>query len=168
MSTITIRPKDLGRTLRGEAKFVRSSMTKAARAAAMRGVGEMVDRVQKADKVYLGQFSQSWRVTQDPRGIVLYNSAPHAGIVEQGARPHPVSQEGREAIVRWAMRRLSLSEQEAIAAMTRIVAKLRVKGQKGTFLLRSAQPVLTKFYADELTRIIRAGSGKPKPPAGTP
>lgn len=32
--------------------------------------------------------------------------APHAGIIELGARPHPVSREGVEAIARWVFLKL--------------------------------------------------------------
>lgn len=161
-AAITIDPKKLGRVLRGEARFVGKVMVTGARAAANRGVGHLVNATQEAGKVYLSQFVNSFRVSRDSRGVVLYNGAPHAGIIEEGARPHPVSQEGQEAIKRWAMRRLNVDEQKATAIMRGIVAKLRTRGQKGTFLFRNAQPALTRYYADEVTRLIRAGAGKPK------
>lgn len=164
-TAIKIDPKKLGSVLRAEARFVGNVMKRGAVAAAHRGVGHLVDATQAAGKVYLSQFVNSFRVSKDARGVVLYNGAPHAGIIEEGARPHPVSQEGQEAIKRWAMRKLSIDEQEAIRVTRGIVNKLRTKGQKGTFLFRDAQPELTRFYADEVRRLVRAGSGKRK---GTP
>lgn len=161
-AAIKIDPKKLGSALRAEARFVGGVMKRGAVAAAHRGTAHLVSATQEAGKVYLSQFVNSFRVSQDARGVVLYNGAPHAGIIEEGARPHPVSQAGQEAIKRWAMRKLDLDEQEAIRVARGIVAKLRTKGQKGTFLFRNAQPELTRFYAEEVKRLVRAGAGKKK------
>lgn len=55
----------------------------------------------------LGQLKASWRVGKSGGGgdtVEVFNDAPHAGIVEHGARPHPVSAEGRKAIREWVIR----------------------------------------------------------------
>lgn len=60
-----------------------------------------------------GDLRRSWRVTTKrirPRGgsgrpAILINDAPHAGIIEGGARPHPVSQEGIMSIAGWVARK---------------------------------------------------------------
>jgi hypothetical protein len=48
-----------------------------------------------------------WLRAKDAELAELRNDAPHAGIVELGARPHRVSQEGIQSIARWAMRVMS-------------------------------------------------------------
>lgn len=75
--------------------------------------------------VYLGQMRAGWAVRRVPGGAEMYNDAPHAGIVEEGARPHKVSKEGREAIKRWVLKKLgaslsSIANQEATARFRKL------------------------------------------------
>lgn len=90
--------KDLGKINAG----VRSAIVKGARSGANAGKAILVKRSPKDT----GQLKAAWRVSRG-EGMDLaqiYNDAPHAGVVEAGARPHPVSAEGRKAINEWVRR----------------------------------------------------------------
>ncbi|MCC6546225.1 hypothetical protein IT570_03565 [Candidatus Sumerlaeota bacterium] len=41
-----------------------------------------------ADFADLGTFMQAWQVSETESGALLTNFAPHAGVVEEGSRPH--------------------------------------------------------------------------------
>lgn len=135
--------------------------------AAQRGKAHMV----KKTPTDQGQLRTSWKA----RGRLLTNDAPHAGIVEMGARPHPVSRAGVEAIKRWAQRNLGLGkvrdtkgrfvkttkatrdylEQEAWGVAWAIAAKIRREGQKPTFFIRSQLGELTKIAKQEVERVLK-------------
>ncbi len=145
--------------------------------AARRGRTHMVPRT-PTDQ---GQLRNSWRVD----GQLLRNTAPHAGIVELGARPHPVSKEGFLALVEWAKRhglggarrqfqrggrtRIQGPQQaffaygewfvdaDAPAAKVAlgIVRKIRHHGQAPTYFVRDELPALTKIAKTEVERKLR-------------
>lgn len=48
----------------------------------------------------LGQARGGWRI----EGRELHNIAPHSGVLEAGARPHGVSEEGKKLLFDWVMR----------------------------------------------------------------
>lgn len=87
-----------------------------------------------------GELRRSWRALRRPvgrRGDVevaqLLNDAPHAGIVEGGARPHPVSAEGVARIQGWVRRNFrGISEREQNTILWGIVRKIREQGQAPT------------------------------------
>lgn len=167
MATIVIKPDQLAGALRAEARFVRGAMKKARGRAARRGVSHLIARADEKGKTYLGQFRGSFHVSDGDKQTVVFNDAPHAGIIELGARPHPVSEEGRAAITRWVLRKLEVADEiEAARIADRIVWKLRHKGQKGTYLFRDALPHLTQFFADAVRDLIREGAGRRKSPSG--
>lgn len=51
-----------------------------------------------------GMMKNSWTVREWGGTCELINTAPYAGIIEAGARPHPVSIEGQMAIYWWVVR----------------------------------------------------------------
>lgn len=157
MSTVIRIPADeLPKALRGEGERIREIIRKAAKAAAMRLKTYLVRRTDALGITHSGIYKGSFRATDNS----VVNDAPHAGIVELGARPHPVSKEGREAIKQWAMVKLGLSAQEAESAAWAIANKIKLYGQEGRYVMRDAVPMALEFYKKELTRLIRASAGK--------
>lgn len=66
----------------------------------------------KATPKDMGMAKAAWKVynTGGITGLIAYiqNSAPYIGILEMGARPHPVSLEGQWAIYEWVERHFVL------------------------------------------------------------
>lgn len=124
-----------------------------------------------------GQLKNSWRVRAS-RGTgigggnlvaTLSNDAPHAGIVEGGARPHPVSNEGIAAIHAWVWRNRKdfgfttrsgrAQGGKGVKAATLGIAyaianKIKREGQEPTFFVKDSMPVLQKIAAREVAMAI--------------
>jgi hypothetical protein len=101
-----------------------------------------------------GRHRASWKTKKSAAGVLVENDAPYAGIIERGARPHAVSEEGREAITRWAMRKFGISVDEAEKMAQGIINKLRAHGQKGTFVVEKNLDNSAKWLAEEITRLL--------------
>lgn len=104
-----LNPKHVARAVKRSAAIVREGIRRGAIRGAERGRTFIVSKT-PTDQ---GQLRASWKVRPGiPSAIArgtqmlaeLLNDAPHAGIVERGARPHPVSPEGWMAIYDWVMR----------------------------------------------------------------
>src|ERR1700679_2145396 len=52
-----------------------------------------------------GNMKNSWEVVVDSLNVEVVNNDPISGIINSGARPHPVSKAGQDAILSWAMRK---------------------------------------------------------------
>jgi hypothetical protein len=109
----------------------------------------------------------------------LENNAPHAGIIEHGARPHPVSAEGFLNIFDWAWRhgmrgrsrsrrkkaetwvapgyeiRFFGNEIPAAKAALGIVRKINREGQKPTYFIRNELPKLGRIMNAEVRKQLR-------------
>lgn len=156
MSTIIrIAPEELAKALRREGERLRETIKRAAKAAALRLKTYLVRQTDKLGITYQGVYKGGFRATDD----AVINDAPHAGIVELGTRPHKVSKEGREAIKRWAMIKLGLSEPEAEEASWGIAKTIQMVGQEGYYVMRDAVPMAVEFYKQELSRLIKRGQG---------
>lgn len=169
MSVIRVDMDRVSRRIARDHEYTMDQVVVALERAARKGKAHMV----KQTPVDQGQLRNSWKV----RGTLLMNDAPHAGIIERGARPHPVSREGVEAITRWVQRKLGIDaggrlrdvrgrfvktskaarrqlKAEAQRAVWGIVNKLKREGQKPTWFVRSQLRTLTTFAAQEFNRII--------------
>lgn len=112
-----------------------------------------------------GQLRASWVVKRGKKPAkgqrkielaVLINDAPHAGIVERGARPHGVNRAGVEALLRWVKRHFPThSDEEQVGIVWGIVRKLRTKGQKPTHFVKDNKPQAERLLASEIERAIR-------------
>lgn len=170
---VRMRPDQLPRALRAEGERIRRAIPKAARAAAQRFKARLVARTDELGITDQGILKNSWRVgtgggrddagrfTAGSGGTVarVYSDAPHAGVIELGARPHAVSLEGREAIARWAMRKLNLSEKEAEHAAFAIAKKIEKVGQKPRYLVRDCLDDARRYFGEELSRVVASGAG---------
>lgn len=155
MSEITIKPEDLEKTLEGEAKRSRDGLDLAARAAALKLVAYLVQLTDSLGITYLGTIKQSFFAD----GTTVSNSAPHFPFVDQGTRPHPVSEEGQQAIKTWCMRKLGLDEKEAERATFLICRKIAAEGTAPRYLMRDSLEKANEFYKQEVERIFKKLTG---------
>jgi hypothetical protein len=106
MSTFTIRPSEVASVLRAHAKSFPMAVKAGAGLAAQRGRTHLV----RTSPVDTGMYKNSWVVLDLAMGmesrVTLENNAPHAGIIELGARPHPVGRAGIEALTQWVKRKI--------------------------------------------------------------
>lgn len=152
MSSNTITAKDVSRVLRFEAARASKAMAEASLAAARRTVAYLANDTDRKGITDRGILKAGWKARRRGNGAEVVNDAPHAGIVELGARPHEVGKAGISAIARWAVRKLGLDEKEAMGAAYAIAAKIREVGQKPRYLVRDALPKARAFFRDELAR----------------
>jgi len=181
MPVVTIRPGQLGAVIKRDAKVYRMSIEQGVRLAAQR----VVSYLKSISPVYDGAFRAAWTVLKDSSGMAqVSNSAPHAGVIEAGARPHAVSAEGREAIREWvrkvvtrvssltgpgrgkqgpsrkSSRALTRAEAEGPLAWwvdeitEAIIRKLREKGQKGHWLVRDNLDKFVRWTGDSINERI--------------
>jgi hypothetical protein len=111
---IQIDPKRLPAALQRNEEALRAAIARGLTAGLHRGRAIMV----RATPTDQGQLRASWevaRVTNSAGGIAksgnvgeLRNRAPHAGIVELGARPHGLSPAGWMALYEWVRRHSDL------------------------------------------------------------
>jgi len=153
---IKLNAGELPDVLRKEGLRIRNAVKIAAKAAALKLKTYLVRKTDQLGITYQGVYKGGFRATENS----VVNDAPHAGIVELGARPHKVSKEGREAIKRWAMIKLGLAEPEAESASWGIAKTIEMVGQEGYYVMRDAIPKAVEFYKEELTRIIQKNRGK--------
>jgi hypothetical protein len=155
MAEIRLSARQLPAALRREAKRMPEIVQRAMTRAANRGVARLMHAVDEKGLTYQGQLKNSFHVERLPEGGArIYNDAPHAGIVELGARPHPVSQEGIEHIAEWARIKLGLEPEEALRVANAIAWKLRSKGQEPKYLFRDEQGKLADFLREEVERLM--------------
>jgi hypothetical protein len=144
--SIRIRPEELGPELRRRARNMPKVINKGLNKAAHRGRSMLV----KKTPVDMGQMKNSWRVIKTD----IVNDAPHAGIIEEGARPHKVNAAGIASLTAWARRKLGVNEKEAKGIAFAIAKKLEKEGQKGHFIVRDSVDDLRRFAVNEVVREI--------------
>ncbi len=158
MITVRCNPASLGARLRAKAQRDRGALGRASTAAAYRYMRYLQQESDRRGVTYMGQWKRGWRVVKTDRGALLHNDCPYAGVIEAGARPHAVSQAGRDAIARWAARKLGLDRPEAVAAAGGIAAKIAQVGQAPTWIVRDSLGVARRFFAVEFARAVRGNA----------
>ena len=156
-SPVSIKLPDINTIIEGATKQAREAIRAGTRAAARRLRANLVEHTPKN----LGQLQGAWNDTASQPGspnhqiAEVFNTAPYAGIVEEGARPHNVNQEGREAIALWVRRKLGVSDEEEIEKIVEgICWKLKTHGQKPTYFVRNMikDGTATRFMEAEINR----------------
>lgn len=191
---VELHPGQVARAIRQRNRANINAMIDGAIAGAFRGRKFIVRKTPRDQ----GQLRKSWKVKAGRRAFILrdslaaelINDAPHAGVVERGARPHPVSREGFLALVGWAKRHgfkgarrkfqrggrsriqgpkqetrlygIVFADQDVLAARVAmgIVRKLRAHGQVGTFFVKKHLPELERRNWLEVKKALRAISKK--------
>lgn len=155
-ATIRIQPHQLKNALIGEHERLKKNMQIAAYRAAMRFKTLIVDTIDEMGITDRGVFKNSWKVLRTIEGAQVFSDCPYAGVIELGARPHPVSEEGQELIAQWAMRKLDLDETEARRAAFLIARKIARVGQEPTYMVRDHLPEARRYFAEELVRLMNS------------
>lgn len=133
---------------------VRKAAKKAARAAAYRMKAYLIKKVDDLKITDRGIYKNSFRVV----GESVLNDAPHAPIIEDGARPHPVSEAGVQAIAAWARRKLGIKDEAQALGIARAIAwKIRHHGQEAKNVMRNEIPMAIVFFGQEFQRIMGGG-----------
>lgn len=152
---IKIEPDALGRELVQRHRKNKKLIRKAAKLGAHRSRARLVKRT----PVDTGQMKNGWRVIEHAITrndlVTISNDAPHAGIIEVGARPHRVSKAGKLAIMRWAMRKFGIDSVTAYAIATRVAWKLRKHGQKGQYIVRDLMDKIQADFRREYVKLLR-------------
>lgn len=182
-AVIRTTPKQLGRLLKKRNEATLAAIAKGALRGAHRGRAVVV----KETPVDQGELKAGWKVHPGDRNVLrgkrtlrsaifgirlanLDNHAPHGGIVELGARPHSISEEGMEALTDWVLRHIRfrlrrkarsdtrskgdrrLAQAREIA--NRIAFKIRKYGQEPTYFVKGCLPLLHGFVEAEVERAI--------------
>jgi hypothetical protein len=151
MSNIEVSSAMLPDHLRKAGEKVKNAIKISSVAAAMKLKTYLVQQTDELGITDLGFYKLGFQAI----GPVVINDSPHGGVVEEGARPHPVSKEGQEAIYQWCIRKLHLEEKEARQAAFLISQKIKHEGQEGHHLMRDALPKAHDFLVEEFTRVVK-------------
>jgi len=100
---IKLDVKSLGSALLNDEKLRVEAIRRGMAAGADRGASLLVRKSRGVN--YMGQYMNSWHVPMraDRDRAQVRNDAPHAGIIEAGARKHGVSEDGRKALLQWVL-----------------------------------------------------------------
>lgn len=157
MSTFSFTPQQLSRRLKQDAKKLPDAVRRGLRMGAARGRTRLV----RATPTDLGQMKNAWKDSATVDGAKIVNDAPHAGIIERGARPHKVSEEGMRALMEWVVRNLG-TEIDSRARQRQAYGP-RIKGARGGRRALGAYRVdVAEEIAQAIARKIRAQGQEPK------
>lgn len=159
MPSFKVTPEGLAVQLRKLAQASPKVLRKGLVRAARRGQPHLVGKT----PTDMGQARNSWRVLEGADGIRLENSAPHAGIIEMGARPHKVNAEGKRAIAEWAMRKLGLDEAQAKSFSFALAKKIEREGQAPTYFVRGEIQKLADFIGPAVLAELKKEATEVKP-----
>lgn len=103
-NVVHVSPVLLPEMLVGEDVQVRLMIKAAIKASCLRLKAHLIKKTDEMGITDLGTYKGSFRATKNS----VTNAAPHAPIVEEGCRPHKVSEEGVRAIAEWVKRKLTI------------------------------------------------------------
>lgn len=103
----------------------------------------------------LGILKRSARAVPQSPGAYIVLDAPHAGIVERGARPHwaPIG-----PLLAWAKRHTGPADAYRLAKA--VQAKIARVGQRPTYFVRRSLPELRKILKAEVERELQLEDGR--------
>jgi hypothetical protein len=151
MSTKRVTMKELGGEIEG---FAAAAIPKQRQAVVM-GLTRSLPLMAELSPVDTGLYAQSWDLTVTEEKAVFGNYAPHAAVIEYGARPFtpPIG-----PLLAWAKRVLKDGSQPpnyssnvwALAKYTQ--KKIAAEGMKPRAILQNAMPMIMQNIRDELKR----------------
>jgi hypothetical protein len=152
MAVKTVRLEDFAKTLEVDGKQRTEDFRKAVVRGAMRSIPDLVEN----SPVDTGLYAASWRFEPKEWGAIIGNFAPHAAIIEEGARPFtpPMG-----PLLAWAKRVLKdpstppnySSEVWALAKGTQL--KIQKYGMKPKHILQKQIPEILDNIKDEYERL---------------
>lgn len=156
--SVRIDLSKLPEALRRDEASLRDALARGVNAGLERGRAIMV----RATPVDQGQLRASWRVRRrGPNGVPrqgtatvgeLHNDAPHAGIVELGARPHGLSPAGWAALYEWVRRHPELWAGTTINRKGQLVAGPRQNNRRA--ITRTRGPLSAYHGADPVITMV--------------
>jgi hypothetical protein len=172
---ITVNLGDLGKLEKKLGSRLNLVLRRASLSAAMRSVAYMQQRTRTAmpanpsgigsgGAVNTGAYLRAWRTGQSPQGASVYNSSKYAGVIELGRRTGKVPP--REAIARWAQRRLGLDEKDARAAAYPIARAIARRGLVGRYVMTAPEAMrkMADFFVEEfekeLDKVLSESAGR--------
>jgi len=148
----TVDLKELAGIIKAEPERQQKEIIQATRMGLLRSIPMMAER----SPVDTGAYASSWDLSETEKSIILGNFAPHASIIEFGARPFtpPIV-----PLLQWAKRVLKDPSQppyyspevRALAYGTR--AKIQDEGMKPRRVLEYAIPDIIKNIEKEFKKI---------------
>lgn len=152
MSTYNVTPNGLAVAFKTRGKATHAAIVKGLQLGAIAGKAVVIKRT----PVDEGLMKASWAAVMQPCGAQLINSAPHAGIVEGGSRPHwPNMQAIREWVARhhksFGIKRgrskkgKAAAEAEIDRITFLICQKIAKQGTKPRWVVRGALPRLSRI-----------------------
>lgn len=151
-----IKPSQLSQKLRKKFNQLKSAKHVATHRAAVRTanlVRSLYDSRGITDQGLLKKATRAIKLANGSSSVIV--DANHAGIIELGCRPHPVSRAGRLAIKGWAMRKLNLSEKDAESASWAIANKIERVGQKPKYVMRDAMKSAPTYLKEETEALLK-------------
>lgn len=126
------------------------------KAAVVSGVARSIPDLVRASPVDTGQYAASWNFTVEEKRVILGNFAPHAPIIEKGARPFtpPIG-----PLLAWAKRVLKSPSQppdydsEVWGLAKGVQKKIAAEGMKPRNILEKALPTILENIRSELNRV---------------
>jgi hypothetical protein len=120
-----------------------------------RGVVDSIPTLIEKSPVDTGLYAQSWDFSVTEKSVILGNTAPHAPIIEKGARPFTPP---LKPLLAWAKRVLRDSSQppnysSAVWGLARYTqAKIAKEGMKPRHILEESLPLIIANIKKELER----------------
>lgn len=126
------------------------------KAAVASGIAKSIPDLVDASPVDTGLYAQSWAFSIDEEKAIIGNFAPHASIIEEGARPFtpPIG-----PLLAWAKRVLQdASQPPNYSERVRALAygtqkKIAAEGIKPRHILRDMIPTIIQNIKEELNKV---------------
>lgn len=149
MSTKVVKLENFANELKEFSRATLAEQRKAVVSGVLRSLPDLV----AASPVDTGQYAASWQFTETESSVILGNFAPHAPIIEKGARPFtpPIG-----PLLAWAKRVLKSSSQppnyeSKVWALAKAVQnKIAAQGMKPRNILEKALPGIIENIRKEL------------------
>jgi hypothetical protein len=160
MAKWVIRPEDLGKVIQNNLKKMPGVIRAGAYLGALEGARLLAHRTPS----FTGKTAARWK---GHRGVgkkelaFIENDSPIVGILDLGARPHPVNAEGIAALTVWAAGKLGLPPDEAERVARAIAWRIRKKGTKPTYFVRDSKQDLADAAARNIAFKIEEHAGRP-------
>ncbi len=148
----SVNLEDLGRILKAEPKRQMKEIRLATRTGLLRSIPSLVQN----SPVDTGLYASSWQFSETEKTMILGNFAPHAAIIEYGARPFtpPIA-----PLLEWAKRVLGDGSQppdyspavRSLAYGTR--EKIKLQGMKPRNILGKSIPMILDNIRKEFKKI---------------
>ena len=151
MATKTVHLKDFGKLLDEETKKRLIDQKQAIFNGLLRGMKDLTEK----SPVDTGQYAASWDFTIDEKSAILGNYAPHAAVIERGARPFkpPLG-----PLLAWAKRVLQSPSQppdydsDVWGLAIGVQKKIMAEGMKPKNILESHLPQIIEYMTQELKK----------------